>query len=144
MSTTTYNKRKKHISAMIIAFVMTGLVAILMLALGVNALFNQNVTSAEAAPAAMQIADLDSMTVEELRDLVLQYQDREMQYQAELVQAADQLSETNAQLQQSNGLLTELQNAGVIQIDGSGQITLLSNPSRVEREEHHGLWGDDD
>ena len=101
------NNRKKHLPALIIAFGMTALVAIAMLGLGANALFNNNVTSAEAAPAVTEVVIPEDASAEDLQAVISEYQAREAQYQAELTQAADQLNTANAKVQQYETLIAE-------------------------------------
>ena len=150
MSTTNHsNNHKKHVPAFLVAFGMTSLVAVAMLTLGLNALFNKNVSAAEAAaPVVTEIVIPDSATVEDLQAVITEYQAREAAYQTELTQAADQLNQVNAQVQQYESLITELQNLGVIQMDANGQVTVTTPQTGFGHEEHeheeHGFWGDDD
>lgn len=144
------NHRKKHLPALIIAFGMTALVALAMLGLGANALFNKNVTSAEAAPAVTEVVIPENASSEDLQAVITEYQAREAQYQAELTQAATQLNEANAKVQQYEALVAELQNMGVIQMDSNGQVTVTTPQTGFgegfghhEHEEHE-FWGDDD
>lgn len=150
MSTTNNtNNRKKHLPALIVAFMMTALVAVAMIALGANALFNKNVTTAEAAPAATEIIVPDGATVDQLQAAISEYQAREVQYQSELSQAADQLSQANAQVQQYEALIGQLQQMGVIQMDANGQVTVTQpqfgfGESGFGHHEDHGFFGDGD
>ncbi|MCB9136485.1 MAG: hypothetical protein H6636_13745, partial [Anaerolineales bacterium] len=74
MSTTNNtNNRKKHLPALIVAFSMTAIVAVAMIALGANALFNKDVTSAEAAPAPTEIIVPNDATVEQLQAAIAEY-----------------------------------------------------------------------
>ena len=137
---------KNHVSALIIALGVTGLVVITMLGIGINALFNNNVSTVQAA-AAPQTVDINSLTIDELKDLVTQYQGREAQYQNELAKAADQVNTANAQIEQYKALLNDLQNAGVIQIDRNGNVTVLANSvpaGNHEHEENERFWEHDD
>ncbi len=138
--------RKKHIPALIAAFGMTALIGFVMLALGANALFNKQVSSAKAAAAATEIVTPAALTVEDLQALVTEYQGREVQYQAELTQAAEQLTQTNTELQQYQSLIAALQNAGVIQINADGQVMVMTNPlaARQGQGEREGFSDDGD
>ncbi len=136
--------RKKHIPALIAAFVMTALIGVVMLALGANALFNKQASSAEAAAAATEIVTPDALTADDLQALVAEYQVREGQYQAELTQAAEQLTQTNTELQQYQSLIAALQNAGVIQINANGQVMVTTNPVTARQGEREGFSDDDD
>jgi hypothetical protein len=79
---------------------------------------------------------VDQASIDQLQNLVEQYQARELQYQTELQQAADQLNQTNAELQQ---VVNTLQESGVIQITQDGRIflnqALFSNRAREFEED---------
>ena len=126
--TTIHHKpnRKKHLPALLVALGMTGLIGVLMLALGVNAFFSRGIPNAQAASSSVETVNVDSLSNEELQALVEQYQARETQYLSELTQAADQLDQANAQVQQYQTLIGELQSMGVIQINSAGQVTVMS------------------
>ena len=130
---------KKHWPAFLAAFVMTSLIALAILALGANALLNKNVVPVQAAnltdqPASGAQVTVDQASIDQLQNLVEQYQARELQYQTELQQAADQLDQTNAELQQYQQVVNALQESGVIQIKQDGRIflnqALFSNRAR--------------
>jgi uncharacterized protein HemX len=126
MSTTNSRKNhKKHVPALIAAFGMTAVVGVLMLGLGVNALLNKNVATAQAAKSTDSLT-LDTATPEELKTLIAEYQLRETQYQQELSQAVDQINQANGQIQQYQAFIMELQNAGVIRINRNGQVTVMT------------------
>ena len=101
---------------------MTLVLGLVILALGLNALFNSNVTPVQAAGPTDQSISADQATIDQLQSLIAQYQAREGQYQNELQQAADQLNQANTQLQQYQTLVTALEQAGVIQITGDGRV----------------------
>ena len=96
-----------------------------MLGVGINAKLNKNVITAQAA-VDTKLIDVQSATPEELRSLIAQYQQREVQYQTELTKAASQLDEANMKVSQYENLILALQNAGVIQINRNGQVTLTA------------------
>jgi len=136
--TTTPNKPKNHVRALVIAFGTTVVLGALMLALGINAF-----TSKSAQAATIEPVDVESAMVDELEALVAEYQDREVQYQSELTQAADQINQANAQINQANAQIVEyesliqnLQDAGVIQVDASGQVTAVTNAFPQARPSH--------
>jgi predicted Rossmann fold nucleotide-binding protein DprA/Smf involved in DNA uptake len=111
----------KRLEAIIAAAIITGVVALCMLLIGVNALLNPNSVPVSDSPVTTALnstsTTVDPAQVTQLQSLVTQYQSREKQYQTQLDQA-------NTQLQQYQQVLIELQNAGVIQITSDGQILL--------------------
>jgi len=141
-TTNNRNNSKKHIPALIAAFAITAIVGVLMLGLGANALFNKNVITAQAASSDNSI-NLDTATPEELKALIAEYQSREAQYQQELNQAADQINQANGQIEQYQSFIMALQNAGVIQINRNGQVTVMTSPFGNNRE-NEGGFGDGD
>ena len=134
---------KKYVAPVLVAFAITAFVGIGMFALGMNAFFGKDVQAAQAAVVTQ--AELDAATSDELKALVLEYQDREAQYLAELTQAAGQLDQANTQVSNYQSLLAQLEQAGVIQIDRNGRVTVLANSSTSRstgsHEEHE--WDDD-
>lgn len=144
MSINNSNKNKKHVFALVVAFSMTALVAVAMIALGANALLNKSVTPAEAAPAATEVNVPDGATVDQLQAAITEYQAREVQYQDQLSQAADQLNQANAEVQQYQNLFMQLQQMGVIQVDANGQVTVTQPQFGLGHHEEHGLFGDGD
>lgn len=111
-------KRKQ---ALIAAALMTVVVALSLLAVGVNAAMNPNSVPASDSPTADLAASTSSTSAEgqinQLKSLITQYQAREKQYQ-------QQLSTVNGQVQQLQSVLVQLQQAGVISIQNDGTITL--------------------
>ena len=136
------NKSKKHIPALIAAFAITAIAGVLMLGLGANALLNKNVITAQAASRDDSI-NLDTATPKELKALIAEYQSREVQYQQELNQATDQINQANGQIEQYQSFIMALQNAGVIQINRNGQVTVMTSPFGNNRE-NEGAFGDGD
>jgi len=67
-------------------------------------------------------AQSDQTQVQQLDNLVQQYQQREKQYQAQLDIAAQRLNEADQQVQSYQQLLDELQQRGVIRITQDGQV----------------------
>jgi len=136
------SKKSKHIPALVAAFAITAILGTIMLGVGINAKLNKNVITAQAAVDTDPI-DLQSATPEELRSLIAQYQQREAQYQNELNKAASQLDEANAKVLQYENLILQLQNAGVIQINRNGQVTLTARSFNSEHESGE-FWEHDD
>ena len=128
----------KRKPALIAAFLTTFVIAIAMVLVGANAFFNPNSVPVSASPAS---ASTDSSSgvvavsastggdqVQQLKDLVAQYQSREQQYQQREQQYQQQLNDATAQIQQFQNLLQQLQARGVIRISPNGQISI---PRRV-------------
>lgn len=112
----------KRLQAVVAAAIITGVVALCMLVIGINALLNPNsvaVSDSSATTTALNApaTNVDPGQLTQYQNLISQYQNRERQYQAQLDQA-------NAQVQQYQQVLSQLQNAGVIRITSDGQILL--------------------
>jgi uncharacterized protein YlxW (UPF0749 family) len=73
------------------------------------------------ATATAQVKTAEEAQIQQLQNLVSQYQARETQYQNELNTAGQQLQQANDQIRQYQMVLTALQNSGYIQIE-DGQI----------------------
>ena len=138
-SANNHIKSQKRWPAFLAAFLMTAVIALAILSLGANALLNKNALPVQAAslsdqPASGDQVTVDQASIDQLQNLVEQYQARELQYQTELQQAADQLNQTNAELQQYQQVVNALQESGVIQIRQDGRIflnqALFSNRAR--------------
>jgi uncharacterized protein YlxW (UPF0749 family) len=125
--------------AIIAALITTFIIGLFMFAIGINALMNTAAASANSsttvASSSVASSSSDASTtdqqIQQLQALVAQYQARETQYQAELTQAAQELSQANqlantssSQAQNYQQILTQLQQAGLIQISADGQITI--------------------
>jgi uncharacterized phage infection (PIP) family protein YhgE len=123
-----------RLKAIIAALVITTLVACAMLAIGANAMLNPNGVPINDAPISESVSssttnnaaasDAASAQINQLQNLVKQYQAREKQYQDREQQYQSQLDQLNAQLQQYQQVLTELQNRGLIRILSNGQIQI--------------------
>jgi uncharacterized protein HemX len=114
--------RMKRLEAIIAATIITGVVALSMLLIGINALLNTNSVSASNSPTTTALnapapAGVDQTQLTQYQTLISQYQGREKQYQAQLDQA-------NTQLEQYQQVLSQLQSAGVIRITSDGRILL--------------------
>jgi len=134
-------KSQKQWPAILIALGMTFALGLVILTLGVNAFSNQNVAPVQTTSLPDTSLSRDQAKIEELQNLISQYQAREQQYQTELQQAADQLNQTSNELQQYQGLVTTLQYNGIIQITSDGQVFIGRSPSNGER---HNEFDDDD
>jgi septal ring factor EnvC (AmiA/AmiB activator) len=113
---------KKIFPAVLATLGMTVFIGLAFLALGLNAIFNPNVTVAKAAAQPDPQLTTNQATIQDLQSTISQYQNREAQYQKELQQAAAQLDQANQQNQQYQQLFQALQNAGVIRISQDGQV----------------------
>ena len=140
----------KTFPAILAALGITAIVAVGMLLIGANALFNPNAGPIFNSPTTVQAAAPASNTsavnvsanaangttagstaasaqqIAQLQSLVKQYQDREKQYQTELDQAAQKLNQTNQQLSQSNQTAQEYQNI-LAQLQQMGVIQVSSD-----------------
>ncbi len=129
----------KHISALIAATIVTGLLAMGIFAVGVNAMSNQNRAPVFNSPQAATNGSVDSTSVnpsssqqaqdlqaqiQQLQNLVSQYQGREKQYQDQLNTVTQELNQASSQLQDFQNLLIALQQRGVISIQPDGTILI--------------------
>lgn len=115
----------KRLQALIAATVVTGLVAVCMLAIGLSAWFDSldhQSASVKSTPAEIQnvSASVDVLAQYQQREqqyqqLIQQYQEHEQQYQTQLAQA-------QAEVQQYQQVLIRLQQLGVISIGRDGTI----------------------
>ncbi len=120
---------KKQIPAFVAAFVMTGLLALVMGVVTVNALVNKNSTPVSNSAATgtsadqAQIAQLQSL-VQQYQQREQQYQQREQQYQQMLQQQQQQLDTANQQIDQFKQFVLFLQSRGIITVDSNGGIQI--------------------
>jgi len=127
---------KKSLVAMLIALLMTAMIAVSVFAIGGAALINKNgVAVSNSRAQGSGAAGLDSPQqtdqINQLQNLISQYQDRENQYQQREQQLQDQLAQANAQLQQNQELIQQvqtllraLQQRGLITITNDGRILM--------------------
>ena len=118
----SYPKANKPFPAVVAALSMTVLIGLATLAVGANALLNRNTIPLQSSTVVTPDGSADPATVQQLQELVAQYQAREQQYNQELQQAAQQLNSANGQIQQYQMMLQALQSAGIIRIGHDGQI----------------------
>ena len=122
---------RKQTIAILAALFITGLVAMSVAVVGVNAMMNQkgtavsnspakSVTSVSAAPSS------DQAVIADLQSQVAGYQAREQQYQTALQSDNQQLAQAYQQIQAVQQLLVYLQNRGIIQINNQGQIVITN------------------
>ncbi len=104
----------KKTQAIIASTIVTGLVALGMLLIGINAFMNANSVAPSNSRTSTVVA---SAATTATGAQVAQLQNQLAQYQSQLDQA-------NAQLQQYQQVLAELQARGVIRVTSSGQIQL--------------------
>lgn len=121
---------KKKVIAFVVAFAITGIVAVSMLVVGVNAATNKNGVAVSNSPAqsALQSSVSSSLDpqaqIAQLQDLVNQYQAREQQYQTQLQDAQTQVGQAQQDMQMVQQLMNFLQQRGIISIDTQGNITV--------------------
>lgn len=149
----------KTFPAILFALATTAVIAFSLFAVGANALLNKNSTPVLSSPGVSDVSAASSQAVslpanaaadqqaqlkiDQLNQLVSQYQDREQQYQAQLKDAAQKLDEANTQLAQANqqvdqasqmittyqNVLAELQRRGLIRITSDGRILIARGTS---------------
>jgi TolA-binding protein len=125
---------KKSFVAVLIALLMTAMIAVSVFAIGGAALINKNSVAvlnspAQGSDASLQASPQQTDQINQLQNLVSQYQDREKQYQQREQQLQDQLAQANAQLQQNQELIQQvrellraLQQRGLITVTDDGRI----------------------
>jgi peptidoglycan hydrolase CwlO-like protein len=95
----------KRLQGLIAATVVTGIVAVGMIGIGVNAASNTNSVAVSDSPAqtaqaaqamAKAASDQTSTQIDQLQNLIKQYQSREQQYQTEIKSLSQKLSDANA------------------------------------------------
>jgi hypothetical protein len=123
----------KRLQGFIAATFITAIVAVGTVGIGVNALSNPNSVAVSNSPAqatqATQVSskaasDQPAAQIEQMQNLIKQYQSREQQYQTEIKSLSQKLSDANAQADQAQQILQALQERGIIQITRDGRIFL--------------------
>ena len=120
----------KRLQGLIAATFITGIVALGMVGIGVNAASNPNSVVVSNSPAqTVQVStntatDQTSAQLDQLQNLIKQYQSREQQYQTEIKSLSQKLSDANATADQAQQILQALQERGIIQITRDGRILL--------------------
>jgi hypothetical protein len=119
---------KKQYTALLVAFAVTICMGAGMLLVSGSALLNKNglpvANSPAQATATAEIKTAEQAQLQQLQNLVTEYQTREVKYQSELSTAGQQLQLANDQLRQYQMLLAALQNRGIINIDQSGRVSI--------------------
>jgi hypothetical protein len=119
---------KKQHTALLVAFAVTICMGAGMLLVSGSALLNKNGLSVANSPAEATatavVTSAEQAQIQQLQNLVTQYQTREVKYQAELSTAGQQLQQANSQLRQYQMLLAALQNRGYIAVAENGQIII--------------------
>ena len=123
----------KRLQGLIAATFITGIVALGMVGIGVNATTNPNSVAVSDSPAKTAQAaqavtgaapDQSTAEINQLQNLIKQYQSREQQYQTEIKSLSQKLSDANATADQAQQILQALQEHGIIQITQDGRILL--------------------
>jgi biotin-(acetyl-CoA carboxylase) ligase len=120
----------KRLQGLIAAAFVTGIVALGMVGIGVNATTNPSSVTVSDSPAktvqvsANTATDQTSAQIDQLQNLIKQYQSREQQYQTEIKSLSQKLSDANGTADQARQILQALQERGIIQITQDGRILL--------------------
>jgi len=120
----------KRLQGLIAATFITGIVALGVVGIGVNAVSNPNSVAVSDSPnkaaqvSANTAADQTSAQIDQLQNLIKQYQSREQQYQTEIKSLSQKLSDANGTADQARQILQALQERGIIQITQDGRILL--------------------
>lgn len=120
----------KKLSALIAAFIMTGVIGFAMFSIGANALANKNTLPITNTPTSASTAGSGSTQaatqaqIQQMQQVINQYQARDQQYQQQLSELMQQVNQDNAQVQAYQQLLIELQRRGVIIIRSDGTIVI--------------------
>ncbi len=120
---------RKQMIAFVVALSITGIVALTMLIVGVNAAVNPNsvpVSNSPAQAALQGVTNSTSVTTSgSPQAQIAQLQAEISQYQTALQSAQTQLNQASQEMQTVQQLLTYLQQRGIIRIDSQGNITVL-------------------
>jgi hypothetical protein len=122
----------KHTSALIGALVITFIMGAAMVLVGASVFFNKNSAPLNNSPsgaASMVVPTAagsiqDSASVQQLQNLIIQYQSREQHYQTQLNQAQQDVQQASSQIQQYQALIAALQQRGVITIGQDGTVSI--------------------
>jgi acyl-CoA synthetase (NDP forming) len=114
----------KQFVAFLAAFLITGVIALSMFAVGANALLNPNGVPVSNSPAQAAAASADPTSSSSAQAQIAQLQSQVAQYQAALQNDNQMLSQASQELQNVQQLLLYLQSRGLIQIDSQGNITV--------------------
>jgi hypothetical protein len=119
------NMKKQH-TALLVAFAVTICMGAGMLLVSGSALLNKNGLSVANSPAqataTAMVMSAEQAQIQQLQNLVKEYQTREVKFQSELQSAGQGLQQANDQLRQYQMLLAALQNRGYITVNSNGQI----------------------
>ena len=122
---------RKQIMAILTALFITGILALAVGTVGVNAMLNNKGTAVSNSPAQSAasnsaVSPSDKALIADLQNQIAVYQARDQQYQAALQSDNQQLAQVAQQVQTIQQLLVYLQNLGIIQIDNQGQIIVTA------------------
>jgi len=110
---------KKQFPALIAAFIVTGMIAFVMMVTGANALLNKKGTVVSNDPAVTSSTNIDQAQVEQLQARIQEYQQREVQYQK-------LLDQDQQQIQQFRQFMVAMQQAGLIQVRSDGTVVITA------------------
>ncbi len=108
---------KKHLSAILAALVITGVIGFGIFTIGVNALTNKNTVPLQSTPGSAS-AGTSSTTASGTAGTTTNAQ----QLQQEVSSLQSQLSQATQVLQQYQSLIQALQQRGIIVVDQNGNI----------------------
>jgi len=126
----------KRLQGFIAATFITAIVAVGMVGIGANALSNPNSVAVSDSPAqaaqatqatqasSKAVSEQTAAQIDQLQNLIKQYQSREQQYQTEIKSLSQQLNDANTTADQARQVLDALQQRGLIQITRDGRIFL--------------------
>lgn len=107
-------KTNKQLPAIAAAAVMTIVMGAAVLGLGGNALLNQDVAPVPVTSIVASDVTAD-MSIQQLQDLVSEYQVREQVYKEQLQQASQQIAQANVQLSQLQAFIKNPQPTAMIE-----------------------------
>ena len=120
----------KKLRGLIAATFVTAIVGLGIVGIGVNAVSNPTSVAASNSPTTAAQASTSTATdqaaaqIQQLQNLIKQYQSREQQYQTEIKSLSQKIADGNAEVSQAQQVLQALQERGIIQITRDGQIFL--------------------
>ena len=112
----------KNLTALIAAFIVTGIIGVALFGIGFSAMVNKNTVPLANSPSGnntntVQVSN--QVQVQQMESQLTQFQDR-------LNQAIDQLNTQNTQIQQYQQLLQALVERGVIIVRSDGSVLIPS------------------
>jgi peptidoglycan hydrolase CwlO-like protein len=119
----------KHISAIIMAFVITAVIGLGIMVVGVNALTNTNTVPLQNSPNGSLAANDKNASSSSSAPQSAPASTDAQQLQQQVSDLQSQLDQANQAVLQYQTLLNALQQRGVIQIDSSGNVYIPQGES---------------